>query len=510
MYKQYLDAEPYADPERREQLRLDASKNEQHNVSYYDVTFSVPKSITVLHAAFEAQEVKARRAGNTEAAEAWAAHRQAIEDAIWAGNNAALDYLAEKAGYSRIGHHGGGAGRFIDAHDWTVASFFQHTSRDERSAAAHPRRRVLPRAVRGRDVAHAGRQEPLQPQARRRRGRGPDHVRARRAQPARAGRDAPGRQDPRASRHRPGSQRSVLRPAAHDQPQGAGVRRARSRSGTAANRPRWSWTGCTGRPPCAPARASPTTAKPSNSAWNGGRPQIQAELSIGLDKVAHDVLAFADREPVAQTFDPEAVIEIALADVQAKKASWRKADLARAVNDALPDYLGGLSGADVAELIDGLTDQAIAKYGVPLSPDGPAAESLPADLRLADGRSVYERAGERKYATGEHVRSERALRAAAVERTTVRVTPELAAAFFAELAESGIELGVDQAAAVRGVLTSGAAWSRWSARPGPARASWSAPSRTPGPTPPCGAASSAACSGSPRRRSRARSSPAKA
>ena len=69
---------------------------------------------------------------------------------------------------------------------------------------------------------------------------------------------------------------------------------------------------------------------------------------------------------------------------------------------------------------------------------------------------MYERAGERKYATGEHVRSERALRAAAVERTAVRVTPELAAAFFAELADSGIELGVDQAAAVRGVLTSGA------------------------------------------------------
>ena len=35
------------------------------------------------------------------------------------------------AGYSRVGHHGGGAGRFIDAHDWTVASFFQHTSRTD-------------------------------------------------------------------------------------------------------------------------------------------------------------------------------------------------------------------------------------------------------------------------------------------------------------------------------------------------------------------------------------------
>ena len=67
----------------------------------------------------------------TEAAAAWAAHKQAVEDAIWAGNNAALDYLQDKAGYSRVGHHGGGAGRFIDAHEWIVASFFQHTSRDD-------------------------------------------------------------------------------------------------------------------------------------------------------------------------------------------------------------------------------------------------------------------------------------------------------------------------------------------------------------------------------------------
>src|SRR5215469_12317614 len=131
LYTQYLDAEPYADTERREQLRLLASKNERKNVAFYDVTFSVPKSVTVLHAAFEAQEVKARTVGDPEVATAWAAHKQAVEDAIWAGNNAALDYLAEHAGYSRVGHHGGSAGRFIDAHDLTVASFFKHTSRTD-------------------------------------------------------------------------------------------------------------------------------------------------------------------------------------------------------------------------------------------------------------------------------------------------------------------------------------------------------------------------------------------
>ena len=201
-----MDAEPYADPERREQLRLDASKNEQHNVAYYDVTFSVPKSITVLHAAFEAQEVKARRAGNEQAAAAWGAHKQAIEDAIWAGNNAALDYLAEKAGYSRVGHHGGGAGRYIDAHDWTVASFFQHTVRTN-DPQLHIHNAVLSRVQcadgtwRTLDGKASTNHRPG-----RRRGRGADHVRARRPEPARAGGDAPGRQEPGDPRHRPGGQ----------------------------------------------------------------------------------------------------------------------------------------------------------------------------------------------------------------------------------------------------------------------------------------------------------------
>jgi len=456
LYKQYLDAEPYADPERREQLRLDASKNEQHNVSYYDVTFSVPKSITVLHAAFEAQEVKARHAGETRAAEAWGAHRRAIEDAIWAGNNAALDYLAERAGYSRIGHHGGGAGRFIDAHDWTVASFFQHTSRtndpqlhihdavfsrvpcvdgewrtlDGKSlynhkpaAGAVADRTMFEHAAKSLHVLAA-----MRPDGKSREIVGIDQA----------------VNDLFSSRRRTISPKAQEYVAAFEQRYGREPTALEldrlHRQATMRTRPRKSHDG--------------ETLEQRLDRWEA---QIQAELSIGLDKVAHDVLALANKEPVAQRFDPDAVIQIALADVQAKKASWRKADLARAVNDALPDYLGGLSGPDVAELIDGLTDQALTQHAVSMSPDGPAAESLPAELRLADGRPSYERAGDRLFATEAHVRSERALRAAAVDRSAARVTQELAGAFFDELAESGIELGVDQAAAVRGVLTSGAA-----------------------------------------------------
>ncbi len=130
LYAAALNAEPDADAERRDELRLDAAKRARHNVAFLDLTYSVPKSMSVLHTAFEAREVTARKAGDLQAAAMWAEHRTAVEDAVWAGNNAMLDYFADHAGYSRIGHHGGAEGRFIDAHDWTVASFFQHDSRN--------------------------------------------------------------------------------------------------------------------------------------------------------------------------------------------------------------------------------------------------------------------------------------------------------------------------------------------------------------------------------------------
>src|SRR5262249_16865772 len=112
VYERLLDAEPNADAERRDALRVQAGRAARKNVAFLDATFSVQKSVTMLHIAFEAQEVAARKSDNPEAAAHWAAHREAVENAIWAGNRAALDYLAEHAGYSRIGHHGGAAGRW--------------------------------------------------------------------------------------------------------------------------------------------------------------------------------------------------------------------------------------------------------------------------------------------------------------------------------------------------------------------------------------------------------------
>ena len=50
--------------------RTEAGKAARHNVAFFDITFSVQKSVTLLHTAFEAQEVAARQAGDEETAEA--------------------------------------------------------------------------------------------------------------------------------------------------------------------------------------------------------------------------------------------------------------------------------------------------------------------------------------------------------------------------------------------------------------------------------------------------------
>jgi hypothetical protein len=121
-------------PEQLERLALEAEREARQPVAFLDATFSPPKSVTVAHTAFSRMELDAEKAGDLAGASEWRHRRLVVEEAIWAGNQAMLDNLSARAGFSRTGQHrgkhGNGSARWIDAHDWTVASFFQHTSRD--------------------------------------------------------------------------------------------------------------------------------------------------------------------------------------------------------------------------------------------------------------------------------------------------------------------------------------------------------------------------------------------
>jgi hypothetical protein len=153
-----LAREPGAGPERQAELRAEAARAARQPVAFIDATFSVQKSVTVLAVACERAEHTAREAaeraeaGGPDRAEeagrhraeqaAWAAQRAAIERAVMAGARASVDYLEEHAGFGRVGHHGGGAGRWIDAHHFVVAQFLQHDSRD-RDPQLHVHQAIL-------------------------------------------------------------------------------------------------------------------------------------------------------------------------------------------------------------------------------------------------------------------------------------------------------------------------------------------------------------------------------
>lgn len=454
IYARSVDAEPDADAERRDQLRRDASKRERRNVAFMDVTFSVPKSVTVLHAAFEAQEVKARGRGDHAAAQAWAAHKQAVEDAIWAGNNAALDYLQEHAGYSRIGHHGGAAGRFIDAHDFTIASFLQHTSRTN-DPQLHIHNAILSRVqcADGQWRALDGRSLYLHRPAAAAVAERTTFEHLGQALRVHAAMRPDGKSReilgiPDQANDLFSTRRRAITPKTAELVTAFQTRYGRDpnaleldrlqRHATMATRPRKSHDGET-----------------LEQRLDRMEHRLRAELDLSLAQIATDVLALADTgAPAVEPFDIGVVIETALADAQATKAAWTEADLMRAINDALPDHLGGLDSSQVQQLLRGLTTQAISQHALTLVADAPGTQTLPAELRLADGRPAYERPGSRVYATDAHLRSERALRAAALDHSAAAISHDAAARFITGVADSGIDLGPDQAAAVRGVLSS--------------------------------------------------------
>jgi hypothetical protein len=485
IYAAALKADPGASPERRAELRIEAGRRARRNVAFLDATFSVQKSVTVLHTAFEAQEVQARLAaeaaqaaeiaasvaGDTAAVtehvtehtrartaeQSWATYRRAVEDAIWAGNQAGLDYLAEHAGYSRVGHHGGAAGRYVDAHDWTVASFFQHDSRDH-DPQLHIHNAILNR-VQGPDgewrtldsrALHAFRaaagavaERTLEEHLTRAIG---VRFAARPDGKAREIVGIPqGVMDLFSSRRRAITAKTATMVAAFETRFGRAPNSLEldrlQRQATFATRNAKSHDG--------------ETTQARLERWDR---ELRAEVAGGLGQVAADVLRLRPDPATAEgpvRWSPAGVVAAALAEVQAGRSAWTRSDLTRAISNQLPDQLGISDVGELGRLLNGLTEAGL-EAAVRLDVDRPGTETLPGQLRLADGRSAYQAPAGGLYATPAHVHSERLLAAAAggpapaIDADTVRQ-------FLATLAGSGIRLGEDQAAAVRGVLTSGAA-----------------------------------------------------
>ena len=468
LYEQKLRENPGASPEERERMRAQAELQTRNAVAFVDATFSVQKSVSILHTAFRAQEAEATRAGDEVAAAMWAGRAESVERAIWAGNNAALRYIGEHAGYSRVGYHGKDVtGRWIDAHDLVVASFFQHTNRDG-DMQLHIHNAILNR-VEGADGVWRTLDSRAVHKVRGAAGALGERV-MEEQMTAELGIEFRWRPDGKA-------REAVGVPSAARDLFSARRRAVTARVGEMAA----AFEQAMGRAPNAlelarisADAAKQTRARKSNTFETDEQRvqrlanKLRADVDTTMATIAEDVLGrVVDPAAEAAPFDPDTVIARAVAKLEEQRPTWTRYDLQRAISDELPDCLGGLTASQVRGLLGELVERTITPTAERVGTDqevirldAPELIEAPAELRRADGRSQYEAPVGGTYATrGALAQEEHLQRAAQQEIGAPALSAEQADAALdvvnAQLAEEGKQLGADQAAALRGILTSG-------------------------------------------------------
>jgi hypothetical protein len=442
-----LAAEPDATPERAGQLEIQARQHARAAVMFFDFTFSADKSVSILHASLQAAALRAGQDGRAGEAAHYAGLAGVVEQSVRAGAAAAVEYLQDEAGYSRAGYHGAvprdedgrplaehATGRYVDAHDWVVASFLQHTSRDG-DPQLHVHNAILNRAEcadgawrtidsRGLHKARAAASAVG--------GRVMDERIARilgaafEQRPDLHGRELTG--VPQPVRDMFSSRRTAI---------SAGVAELARQ-----------YAGRHGRPPSARAlfsmaqyvtldsrRAKPRHehAVPRAVTLAGWEAEMRAAELGALADIPARVIASLD-PGTAPGIDAvghaelHRILAAAVAEVQAARAVWGRSQLLAAIDAQLPGWLGGLDAGQVRSLLDQLTDQALSgSHGV-LSLEAPDLIAPPPALRRADGRSIYRPHDRALYPTRPQLDAEEQLMAAAGQNGGPAADPDAAAA----------------------------------------------------------------------------------
>jgi conjugative relaxase-like TrwC/TraI family protein len=470
-FREMLAREPGASPERREEMQREADALARNTVMFFDMTFSPGKDVTVSWVAFERAANDARAMGDERAGEAWAEHARAVERAVMMGARASLEFLQDEAGYSRVGRHGGSSrtGRWVDAHALVVAQFLQHDSR-EKDPQLHVHQAILNKAL-GADgkwygvdgdalsmlkgAAGAIGERVMQAELTRTLGlRFETRPDGKARQIVGVDQRVMDMFSKRTQALSPRAERACREFAEYHGREPNGLERAYIRQqATLATR-----------------QAKSHAQEPRGERLDRWDRECRGALAGGLAQVARNALqAGAEGHGrTAERFDPQAVMERAVARVAEKRPTWTRGDLMRAVSDVLPANLG-LPPEKMRPLLESLADKALADV-VRVTPEE-RTEDLPASMLLQNGRSPYQRPAAVKFTSQGQVAAEHALRRAAVERGAARMTDAEAQAVVARFAENGVELGADQRAAVLGVLTSGAMLERIEA-PAGAGKSW--------------------------------------
>ena len=455
IYRELLAAEPVKTPEVKVQLKLEAERLAKHPVAYVDATFSAPKSLSIAYAAFSRAANEALAAGRYADAALWSQRVCDVERAVIDGARASIDFLQERAGYGRIGHHGKtqdgtNSGRWIDAHTFVVGMFLQHDSR-----AGDPQLHVHC-AILNKQLCADGQWRALDTRAIHR-WRGGAAAVGERTMEASAFQslglrwwdrpDGNGRElvgvsqeiiDLYSSRERAVSTLAGRWQAEWEQQQGrpcpSRVRHAFRQAAALQTRARKSKT--------------PPTAEQQSQMWGAKfAQQVGEELTQLADRIVAEATA---HQGEAVSWSMAEVIERTLTRLEAKQAMWSYSDVLRAVSSELPANLGGRPDRVKDLLIDAA--DAVWDASVALNDHEPTT-GLPPEMLLADGRSSYQSPAGQMRTSATILAAEQALREAVTATGARAVTAEQADAAIAH-AMTGRTLGADQLAFIRGALTS--------------------------------------------------------
>ena len=470
------------EPERMEELKYRAKKAVRESRDFFDLTYSPPKSVTVLHTAARSEENAARARGDEAAAERWAAKAQTIERAIWDASGEMITFMEANAGYTRVGYQGGElkdgstTGRRADAHGFIVSSFLQHTARPVGGIEAphlHVHNLILNR-VKSAD----GRWRTLDGKALYawRAGAGATADRVMMSQLSRE-LGVEFEYDPRSKSHEVvGIDRQVRdlfspRRAAINKLLPEYVEAFKQRMGREPHALELSRLAQSATLHSRERKLAKTQAKPLAEKVEMWAAQVREAVDTSLSEVAAN--AINDPEAVrGAAFNPADVIAKGVASVQESKAHWTRSDLMAHMQRHLPGVLVNLDPEYQTTLLMELADQAVrpdpAKAGAPdeiIPLAAPELVNVPDVFRLDDGTSAYRRAESEQYATRALLEDEAQIEStAATDLAAVRLDPERAdaaidavnARLSAADPDRKAKLGTDQSEAIRGILTSGA------------------------------------------------------
>jgi conjugative relaxase-like TrwC/TraI family protein len=480
IYKGLVAAEPGADDHRKAELRIEAQRQARQSPLYFDLTTSWSKDISIFHASLGAGVQRARDRGDNQA-EAVAASLLAEVDAILRdANNAALAYFQRETGYVRTGSHvtrvdGRESGRFREA-DLIVASWYQHTSRDG-DMQLHTHNQIAHVAI----TRHDGK------------GRAPDST-AYYEQARAAGQIASVHAEVALTR------RFGLDWVPRADGMGFGIEGIGADLMAAFSHRRAGITELTaqelvprfraehGRVPnqrelaALQEQATLRTRKGKDgvidwdAAARGWQAKAAREAGVDLASLYRRVSRLGrnscpPRDAGAELTRDEITraAQKALEKCSRENSKWTRADLIANLGRVLPRSAADPDGQ--ARLLEEVADLAlVGEFGLVVCLEAPEAAPVPASLRRADGRSVYQRHGGVKYATRVQLSREEQLVVQAGARggpgmareeaarglgaTAEELTALLREPPGAEVETAACGLRMDQAAAAFHVLTS--------------------------------------------------------